>query len=287
MAEWLDRALTPTALNTAWKRMSTDKTVWRPGLPRREMEKNWVLHVLELVDELRSGRYRPAPLRQFTILKGDGKQRVLSALSLRDKLIQRALLTVLEPIGECLFHNDSYGYRPRRNVEMAHRRACERIQCGLPWLVDADIAQFFDNIPHRPLQKRLKQLIPDRDLLALIDLWLAEGASSLSFLGTRRGAAQGAVISPILCNFYLHELDLALAGKNIPFVRFADDFLLFAPNERQANEALKFVDQKLKTMGLMLHPEKTRVTKSRRELIFLGLPLPKPTEKQVVPIVRA
>lgn len=278
MAELLDRALSPAALNAAWRRLQSDKTVWRPGLPRWEMEKNQVFHLLELVDDLRSGRYRPAPLRQFTIEKGDGKQRVLSALSLRDKLIQRAVLSVLEPIGEQLFHNDSYGYRPRRNVEMAHRRACERIQCGLPWLVDADIAKFFDNIPHRPLQKTLKQYIPDRDLLALIDLWLAEGASSLSFLGTRRGVAQGAVISPMLCNFYLHELDVALAGKNIPFVRFADDFLLFAPDERRANEALKFVDQKLKTMGLELHPEKTQVTRSHRRLIFLGLPLPMPLE---------
>lgn len=280
MAELLERVLSPAALNAAWKRLYPDKTVWRPGLPRWEMEKDLVLHLLELVDELRSGRYRPAPLRQFTIEKGDGKQRVLSALSLRDKLIQRAVLGVLEPIGEQLFHNDSYGYRPRRNVEMAHRRACERIQCGLPWLVDADIAKFFDNIPHRPLQKVLRQYIPDRELLALIDLWLAEGASALSFLGTRRGVAQGAVISPILCNFYLHELDTALAGKNIPFVRFADDFLLFAPDERRANDALKFVDQKLKAIGLELHPDKTRVARSHRELIFLGLPLPTPQEQK-------
>jgi len=280
MAELLERVLSPAALNAAWKRLYPDKTVWRPGLPRWEMEKDLVLHLLELVDELRSGRYRPAPLRQFTIEKGDGKQRVLSALSLRDKLIQRAVLGVLEPIGEQLFHNDSYGYRPRRNVEMAHRRACERIQCGLPWLVDADIAKFFDNIPHRPLQKVLRQYIPDRELLALIDLWLAEGASALSFLGTRRGVAQGAVISPILCNFYLHELDTALAGKNIPFVRFADDFLLFAPDEQRANDALKCVDQKLKAMGLELHPDKTRVARSHRGLIFLGLPLPTPQEQK-------
>lgn len=279
MAELLDRVLSPATLNAAWKRLHPDKTVWQPGLPRWEMEKNLPLHLLELVEELRSGRYRPAPLRQFTIEKGDGKQRVLSALSLRDKLIQRAVLSVLEPIGEHLFHHDSFGYRPRRNVEMAHRRACERIQCGLSWLVDADIAQFFDNIPHRLLQKTLKQHIPDRELLTLINLWLAEGASPLSFLGIRRGIAQGAVISPILCNFYLHALDIGLAGKNIPFVRFADDFLLFAPNERQANDALKFVDQKLKELGLGLHPKKTQVARSHRGLIFLGLPLPRSSEQ--------
>jgi RNA-directed DNA polymerase len=169
------------------------------------MERNLVLHLQELVDDLKAGRYRPAPLRQFTIIKGDGKQRVLSALSLRDKLAQRAVLTVLEPVGERLFHNDSFGYRPARNTELAHRRACERIRCGLPWLVDGDITTFFDTIPHRPLQKTLKRYIPDRELLRLIDLWLAEGASSQGFLSVRRGIAQGAVISPILCNLYLHE----------------------------------------------------------------------------------
>lgn len=270
MGELLERALSPDVLNLSWKRLRSDKTVWRPGLPRWEMERNLVLHLQELVDDLKTGRYRPAPLRQFTILKGDGKQRVLSALSLRDKLAQRAVLTVLEPLGERLFHNDSFGYRPRRNTEMAHQRACERIRCGLPWLVDGDIVKFFDMIPHRPLQKTLKRHIADRELLRLIDLWLAEGASSQGFLSARRGIAQGAVISPLLCNLYLHELDLALAGKNIPFVRFADDFLLFAPDERKAEAARTFVARQLELMELALHPEKTQVVKSHKGLVFLG-----------------
>lgn len=281
MGEWLDRALSPAVLNAAWKRLRHEKTVWKPGLPRWEMEQNLVLHLTELVNELSTGRYRPAPLRQFTLEKGDGKQRVLSALSLRDKLAQRAVLSVLEPLGEQIFHNDSFGYRPRRNTELAHRRACERISCGLPWLVDADITKFFDNIPHGPLQKVLKRYIPDKDLLKLIDLWLAEGPSPLGFLGPRRGIAQGAVISPILCNFYLHQMDTALADKNIPFVRFADDFLLFAPDERGANAALKFVGQQLKSMGLELHPEKTQVVRSHKELVFLGHRLISPPQGKV------
>ncbi len=270
MGELLDRALSPEVLNASWKRLRPDKTVWKPGLPRWEMERNLVLHLQELVDDLKAGRYRPAPLRQFTIVKGDGKQRVLSALSLRDKLAQRAVLTVLEPLGEQLFHNDSFGYRPARNTELAHRRACERIRCGLPWLVDGDITKFFDTIPHRHLQKTLKRYIPDRELLRLIDLWLAEGASSQGFLSVRRGIAQGAVISPILCNLYLHELDLALADKNIPFVRFADDFLLFAPDEKKAQAAQSFIGRQLETMGLALHPEKTQVVRSHPGLVFLG-----------------
>jgi len=99
---------------------------------------------------------------------------------------------------------------------MAHRRACERIRCGLAWLVDGDIAKFFDNIPTDRCNGTLKRYIPDKELLRLIDLWLAEGSSVLGFLGTRRGIAQGAVISPFLCNLYLHELDVALADRTFP-----------------------------------------------------------------------
>jgi group II intron reverse transcriptase/maturase len=270
MGELLDQALSPETLNLAWKRLRLEKTVWMPGLPRWDMERDLVLHLLSLVEELKSGRYRPAPLRQFTIAKGDGKQRVLSALSLRDKLAQRAVLTVLEPLGEQLFHNDSFGYRPKRSTGMAYRRACERIRCGLPWLVDGDIVKFFDMIPHRPLQKTLKRYIADRQLLRLIDLWLAEGASSQGFFGVRRGIAQGAVISPFLCNLYLHELDMALADKNVPFVRFADDFLLFAPDKSKAQGARNYIQQQLEVMGLALHPEKTQVVRSHGRLAFLG-----------------
>lgn len=278
MAELLEQALSPAVFNSAWKRLKNEKTVWTPGLPRWDMEHNLVQHLLELVDDLRSGQYRPAPIRQFTIAKADGKQRVLTALSLRDKLAQRAVLSVLEPLGEQLFHNDSYGYRPRRNREMAHRRACERIRCGLPWLVDADIRSFFDNIPHRLLKKAINKYIPDRQLRRLLQLWIAEGASYNGFLSNRRGIAQGAIISPFLCNLYLHQLDLIFTRNNIPFVRFADDFLLFTSSKNNAEEALSFVDKKLKSLDLELHPEKTKIAKSSPKIIFLGYNLPRPVK---------
>ena len=275
MTDLFTQALSPQVMNAAWKHLRTEKTVWRPGLNRWDMENDLVLHILALVEELRTGRYRPAPLRQFTITKGDGKQRVLSALSLRDKLAQRAVLTVLEPIGEQLFCNDSYGYRAGRSIEMAFYRAKERIVCGLPWLVDADIRSFFDTIPHSGLRKVLKRHIPDQRILNVIDLWLAEGGSHFGFLRGRRGIAQGFVISPFLCNLYLHQLDTALIGKNIPFVRFADDFLLFAPDKASAEMALAFVKKELAALKLELNSEKTRVVKSGPGVQFLGFKMPK------------
>lgn len=274
MAELLEQTLSPAVMNSAWRRLSSDKTVWVPGLPRWDMERHLVRHILELVDDVRTGRYRPAPIRQFTITKGDGKKRVLSALSLRDKLLQRAVLTVLEPMAEALFHNDSFGYRPGRNTDLAIQRVRERVQCGLTWLVDADIQSFFDSIPHRELVKILRKTIPDRQLLDLIELWLAESGSVQGFMGRRRGILQGAVISPLLCNLYLHQFDTALAGRNIPFVRFADDFLLFAPDKNRAERAMHFGGKKLEELGLVLHPEKTAVVQSSGKLSFLGHRLP-------------
>jgi RNA-directed DNA polymerase len=276
MAKLLDRALTPDAINRAWKSVRNDRAPWRVGMSRTEMERNLATHLLRLVDDLRQGRYRPDAMRQFTIAKGDGRQRVLSALTLRDKLAQRAVLSVLDPIGEQLFHHDSFGYRPGRNVDMALARVRERVRCGLPWLVDADIRGFFDNIPHRPLRKALARVVPDREVLRLVDQWLEVGTYQTGILTGPRGIPQGAVISPFLCNVYLHQLDGRHAQSGVPFVRYADDFLLFAPDEPTAAKALKLVSGYLRDLDLEIHPEKTRVVRSGPQVSFLGQPLPAP-----------
>lgn len=274
MGERFESMLSPEILNRAWRALNSDHAVWEPGLPRSEMEHNLLLHLLRLFADVRAGRYRPAPLRQFPIAKADGKQRVLSALALRDKLLQKAAQIVLEPAAEQLFHHDSYAYRPRRNVEMALSRTRERIACGLYWLVDADIRAFFDSIPIKPLRQRLKVFVDDRELMALIDLWLDLGTSQASFFSTHRGIAQGAILSPLFCNLYLHEFDQALHAQKVPFVRYADDFLLFAADELKAQRALEFAGTRLRSLDLELHPEKTRITTSGPHVNFLGEPLP-------------
>ena len=209
MTELFERMLSPETINRAWRDLGSDHAVWEPGMPRSEMERNLLLHLLRLLADVRRGRYRPAPLRRFPIAKADGKQRILSALCLRDKLLQKAAQIVLEPSAEQIFHHDSYAYRPRRNVQMALSTARERVACGLHWLVDADIRSFFDSIPIKPLRQRLKGFVKDADIMALIDQWLDLGTSHASFFSTPRGIAQGAILSPLFCNLYLHELDLA------------------------------------------------------------------------------
>lgn len=275
MAELFERMLSPEVLNHAWRELRSDHAVWEPGLPRSEMERHLLLHLLHLLGDVHQGRYRPAALRRFPIAKADGRQRVLSALSLRDKFLQKAAQIVLEPAAERLFHHDSYAYRPRRNVEMALTRARERIACGLHWLADADIRSFFDSIPIKPLRQRLKAFIADRDLMRLVDLWLDLGTSQASFFSTPRGVAQGAILSPLFCNLYLHDFDTALHREKVPFVRYADDFLLFAGTEQDARRALDYAAKVLQGLDLELHPDKTRITQAGPHVIFLGEPLPR------------
>lgn len=266
----------PQAFNRAWRALRRDQAVWRPGVRRAEIEPHLIRHLMELRQSLADGSYRPEGVRQFTIAKGDGSRRVLSALCLRDKLAQRAAMEALTPLGEQLFHHDSYGYRPGRNVDMAHRKACERVECGLSWLVDADIKSFFDNIPHRALQRCIKRHVPDKRMQRLLLQWLDAGTYMRGLLEQRRGIPQGAIVSPFLCNLYLHELDRGLAANNLPFVRYADDLLVFAPDQRRATAARDKLGQLLAELNLALHPDKTQIDKSGPKVRFLGKRMPRP-----------
>lgn len=272
----LEQAMAPEALDRAWRRLKGEHTPWSLGVSREELQHHLMRHLLDCRHEVLSGRYRPLPLRQFPVPKPDGRMRVISAQYLKDKLVQRALLTVLEPRAERLFHDDSFAYRPQRNVEKALAKVRERIRIGQDWLVDADIEKFFDSIPHRPLLKVLDAFVEDRPAMRLIAQWLDQGAHVKSLLSTPKGISQGAILSPLFCNLYLHRFDTALAKAKIPFVRFADDFLLFAPAQEQANKALAYASRELERLGLNIHPEKTRVVRASREVSFLGQSLPNP-----------
>jgi len=275
MGKLLDRVLSPEVMNRAWRALRHDKAQWQPGVSRASVEKDWVLHLMRLLDEVKAGEYRPSAPRRFTVTKASGGERVLSAMTLRDKLLQKSCQMVLAPMAESLFYSESYAYRRGRSVDMAVSKAREQVLCGLEWLVDADIKGFFDEIPHRKLRPLLREFIDDRELLALIDRWLETGYSQSSFFGWRRGISQGAILSPLFCNLYLHQMDGLWHKKNIPFVRFADDFLLFCPTEKEAQRALEYTRKQLDGLGLTLHPKKTRLVRSSAKVRFLGKRLPK------------
>ncbi len=272
----LERAMAPEVLDQAWRRLRREHTPWSVTVSRDALEHHLLAHILSCRQEVLDGSYRPQPVRQFTMKKASGGRRIISAQYLRDKLVQRALLIVLEPRAEQLFHPDSYAYRPGRSVAMALARVRERVRVGQAWLVDADIRSFFDSIPHRELLQVLKHFLRDRAAMALVERWLAQGAHHTSLLRSRRGISQGAILSPLFCNLYLDRFDRALEKENIPFVRFADDFLLFADRRARAEEALGFSVRELEKIGLQIHPEKTRIIRSGPAVRFLGEKLPAP-----------
>ncbi len=272
----LEQAMAPEVLDLTWRKLRREHTPWSINVSRDQLQQHLLKHILECREQVLSGRYRPQPLRQFPLQKPDGKQRILSAQYMQDKFVQRALLIVLDPRAESIFHNDSFAYRPGRSVAMALAKVRERVRIGQAWLVDADITKFFDTIPHRKLIKILQGFINDAQTMRLVERWLSQGAHHLSLLRSPRGISQGAILSPLFCNLYLHTFDMALAKANIPFVRFADDFLLFSRAKQDAVKAMQFAGKTLNELGLELHPQKTRIVRSSPAVIFLGERLPNP-----------
>lgn len=278
MGRLLERAASPDVLNAAWRAVRADKSRWSPELTMEEMERDLPLHIGRIAAELLSGRFRPLPMRCFELTKADGGKRRICAPSVRDKLAQRAVLTVLEPLGEAVFHPASFGYRPLCTVDMAVSRVREMVRMGESWLGDADIAKCFDNIPHDGVLGYLAGLCEDPELVELVRLWLLSmpvapgGQPGL-------GLAQGSVLSPFLCNLYLHDMDMDFEEHGIRFVRYADDFIVFGRTRTEAEQALRVATASLKRLGLRLNLEKTQVVESSKAVRFLGKALPNPVAR--------
>ena len=266
----------PGNLNLAWKTSRNDRANWVPGTSRRDIERDLYGELLTLADELKSGQYLCNQVRRFSIQKANGQNRQIAVLALRDKVAQRAVLQILQPIFEGQFHSDSFGYRPGRNVAMAHARVRTFITEQGSWVVHTDIKDCFDRMPIRRLAKTLKRWIKDRCCFALAKHWLYRHATQPPrWFRRARGVPQGAILSPLWVNAYLTELDKALEKEGIRFVRYADDVLLICCSERQARSHAKRLKKHLKRLGLAMNLRKTEIAKAGPGIEFLGLPLPK------------
>lgn len=220
--------------------------------------------IANLSHDLRSGNYRPGPVRQVAIPKPAGGLRTLTIPSVRDRVAQSAVAIVLTPLLDAEFEEGSFGYRPGRSVKQAVEMVRKLRLDGYEWTVDADIERYFDSIPHERLMQRVARSISEGPLTELIGLWLETSSEN------GRGVPQGSPLSPLLSNLYLDDLDEALDEKGVRIVRFADDFVLLARTREAAEKGLALAGRMLAEQGLALNAEKTRVRGFDEALRFLG-----------------
>ena len=229
--------------------------------------------IWELSDQLKAGTYRPQAIRRVHIPKpGTTETRPLGIPTVRDRIVQAAVVNVIEPIFERDFAEHSYGFRPGRGCQEALRRVHELLFQGCVHVVDVDLKGYFDSIPHDRLMERLQEKIADGPVLRLIESFLkADILDEASRWTPEAGAPQGAVLSPLLSNVYLDPLDHLVARSGFEMVRYADDFVILCRTAEEARTALELVRGWVSEHGLTLHPTKTRIVDSRTEgFDFLG-----------------
>ena len=227
----------------------------------------------QLSDALKDGTYQPQGIRRVHIPKpGTNETRPLGIPTVRDRIVQAAVVNVIEPIFERDFAEHSYGFRPGRGCKDALRRVDQLLKAGYVHVVDADLKGYFDSIPHDRLMERLRTKVADGRVLSLIESFLKtnilDGAATWT---PESGAPQGAVLSPLLSNIYLDPLDHLMSHGGFAMVRYADDFVILCQTAEAASKALDVVTQWTVENGLTLHPTKTRIVDSRTERFgFLG-----------------
>jgi RNA-directed DNA polymerase len=226
-----------------------------------EFERHREANLEKLSQSLRDGSYRPQAIRRAWIPKlGSKEMRPLGIPTVRDRVAQAALRAVLEPIFERDFAAQSYGFRPKRGCKDALRRVDALLKQGYSGVVDADLKSYFDTIPHSALLDRVREKVADGKVLRLLQAFLiAQVMETAKGWTPEEGTPQGAVVSPLLSNIYLHSLDHLMAEKGIEMVRYADDFVVLCRTEVAAQAALEAVRAWTIAVGLTLHPAKTRI----------------------------
>jgi RNA-directed DNA polymerase len=255
----IDKLVRPATLQLAWQKVARNRgAAGVDGQSVKRFAAKADTYLQELEQALKAGTYRAQPVRRVEIPKGPGKTRPLGIPAVKDRIVQTALKMVIEPIFEWDFVDASYGFRPGRGCKDALREVDQLIKAGYTHVVDADLASYFDTIPHERLMQRIEERISDGRILALIRQYLSQDiVQGLKRWTPTGGTPQGAVVSPLLANLYLHPLDVRMRAKGYHMVRYADDFVVMCSSVQTAQKALAEVQVWVQENELTLHPDKT------------------------------
>lgn len=266
--------LNPKILKEAWKHVKRNKGC--AGIDKisiQDFEEHLEEYIQDILEELKSKTYKPSPVARKYIPKKNGKRRPLGIPTIKDRIIQQAVVMRIQPfMEENVFHDNSCGFRPNRDVELALKKLICRLDSGYIYIYDFDIKGYFDNIPHKKLMKVLNKYISDGTVLDMIWKWLKAGYMEDSIrYESKSGVQQGGVISPILANIYLNELDWELAKAGHEFVRYADDAVVMCKSLEEYEQAKALVQKVLAELGLELAEDKTKDVDFRNDdFDFLG-----------------
>ena len=262
----IDKVVRPATLEAAWQRVARNKGA--AGVDGQSVERfayQAERYLLELHTELKAGTYRPSPVKRVEIPKADGKTRPLGIPTVKDRIVQAALKMVSEPIFEVQFRPGSFGFRPGRGCKDALREVDRLLKEGFTQVVDADLKGYFDTIPHDRLMALVEGSISDGRVLSLIESFLHQDImTDAARWQPEAGTPQGAVLSPLLANLYLHPLDWLMEQSGYRMVRYADDFVILCASEAEAQAALRHVSAWVTANGLTLHSDKTKVGDSQQ-----------------------
>lgn len=258
----IDKVYKPANLESAYREVAANRGA--PGVDHVTIEDftaNLARNLDKLERQLQSGEYRPQAIRRVMIPKPGSKEtRPLGIPTVRDRTVQAALRHVLEPILERQFAEHSYGFRPDRGCKDALRRVDRLVKNGYGYTVDVDLKSYFDTIPHERLIQELRKYVADNQVITLVEKFLqAAVLDGLEHWTPTAGAPQGAIISPLLSNLYLNELDHLLASSGYEMTRYADDFVIQCRTREEAETALALVAEWTASRGLTMHPTKTKI----------------------------
>ena len=277
-----DKVKSEEVIREAWKRVSSKGGC--AGVDGKSIkwirEEHGVERYLEEIKEsLDTERYRPDKIRRCYIAKSDGRKRPLGIPTITERVIQMAAKLVIEPIFEADFQECSFGFRPKRSTHQALREVDKRLWWGCRWVIDLDLSRYFDTIPHERLLKLVQRRIIDPKVLKLIRWWLKAGIlEDGKVIYSDLGTPQGGVLSPLLSNIYLNELDTEWTKRGYAkrwvadchLIRYADDLVILCSTEGRARTFYPKVEGILTGLELKVNIQKTRIVHASEGFDFLG-----------------